>query len=258
MARTRPTKSPKSRKTNTKKPVPTEVSTQPPPLPQANEANHYKYNAFIAFVDDPKLKTPFTVLQSSNILCMESKRYVNDRYLNNKRRKRCYDMAFTNLFTFPCRIFAKALNTVKPVALHNKCMDLNNQFKVLMACKVDVETAYDRLLEANPRKITDGIIYETGAVDEDGPSAAKRALMAADTLSSYSEMEDTQDLTKETQDLTKQTQDLTKQTQDLISETSDIDKETQDIAVETPSKAREENDDVDSVLYNSGPEEVRT
>ncbi len=160
-------------------PVPeTELETQP-----LIGDTHYEYKAFIVFVNDPKLKTPFAVLQSSNIRCMESKKYVNDRFLNDDRRKRTYDLAFTNLFTFPCRVFAKALNTVTPVILHNKCLDLNAQFKVLMACNVDVETAYARLLEANPRKLTDdGLLYETGGNDDN-------KLLRPDTEPSYSDVD---------------------------------------------------------------------
>ncbi len=177
----------KKRESNVKKsktstpatpPVPdTELETQP-----LLDDPHYQYKAFIVFVNDPKLKTPFSVLQSSNIQCLQKKKYVNDRYLNDNRRKRQYDVAFTNLFTFPCRVFAKALNTVTPIVLHNKVNELNGQFKVLMACKVDVETAYARLLESNPRKVTDGLLYETGDGDEN-------TLRRPDTEQSFSDVD---------------------------------------------------------------------
>ncbi len=169
-------------------------SKPPPPHPDAvsqsqsqfqtdEKADNYVYKTFIVFVDDPKLKTPFTVLQGSNIRCMEKRKYINNHYLNDDRRLRRYDVAFTNLFTFPCRVFAKAENSIKPVAIHQHCNNLNEQFNVLMACKVDTETAYTRLMEANARKIKDGIEYETGELlkpDED---------LLPDTASSFSEME---------------------------------------------------------------------
>ena len=146
------------------------------------ETAHYVYKCFVVFVDDPKLKSPFTVLKGSDIRRIEEKTYVNNRFLNDKRRRHRYDIAFTNRFTYPCRVFAKAENSISPVKLHLICDGLNQQFKVLMACKVSVETAYTRLLEANPRKIKDGVTYETGEADP-----ASQLPPLPDTASSFSE-----------------------------------------------------------------------
>ncbi len=182
-------KSPKKRVKN-----PTKCADRPPkdsqlltPAPNPDserQAEHsgeqYIYNNFIVFVDDPKLKSPFTILRGTEIQCLEKKAYVNDRFLNNDRRRRQYDVAFTNLYTFPCRIFAKAENTTKPIVLHRVCDNLNEKFKVLMACKVPVETAYERMMQSNPRKVKNGIEYETG-------SAEDTSGMLPDTASSYSE-----------------------------------------------------------------------
>ncbi len=169
--------------------------TESPPVPvpesQASAANVItSYKSYIVFVNDPKLQRPFTVLQSCNIQCLELKSEVNNHFLNNRRRKRRYDVAFTNLFTFPCRVFAKAENSVTAVKLHKICGELNKQFHVLMACKVSVDTAYDRLLDANPRKVKDGVIYETGQLE----SHVDESQLLPDTASSYSNMGDSQRL----------------------------------------------------------------
>ena len=136
------------------------------------------------FVSDPKLKAPFTVLNGTNIRCLESKKYINSHYLNNKRRLKKYDLAFTNLFTYPCRIFAKSEKTVTPLKLHKVADGLNEKFAMLLACKVDVETAYQQLVESSPKKVKDGIAYETGELEQ--PDTAP----LQDTPSSYSEASD--------------------------------------------------------------------
>ncbi len=143
---------------------PTETATR-------REPGSYIYNSYIVFVDDPKLKQPFTVLQGSNIQCLDSKKYINDHFLSDNRRRRRFDLAFTNLFTFPCRVFAKSENSNNTVKLHKIVVDLNRQFSVLLSCGVDVDTAYEKMLLANPRKVKDGIIYETGEL-ENGPDTA--------------------------------------------------------------------------------------
>ncbi len=157
----------------------------------AENDDRYRYKSYVVFVNDPKLKTPFTVLQSSNILCLESKEFINNSYLNDNRRRRQYDLAFTNLFAFPCRVFAKAANSVTPVTLHQLCDKLNQQFALLIACNVDVETAYTRLMQSNPRKVTDGVTYETGDLPEGDPASQ---MPLHDTASSYTDGANTQDV----------------------------------------------------------------
>ncbi len=166
-------------KKHTTSPVDTEKDTQ--------QLQQYKYHRFIVFVDDPKLKTPFSVLHHSNIRCLETKESVNNKYLNNNRRLRRFDLAFTTTFSFPCRVFAKCENFVTAVYLHKTVDNLNAQFGVLMACKVDVETAYLRLLEANPRKVKGGIHYETGEITGE-------TQLLPDTASSFSEVEESQEM----------------------------------------------------------------
>ncbi len=167
----------------------------PPPSPPAppsqnfesnsDDKEHYSYKSFIVFVDDPKLKSPFKILHGTHIRCLETKAFVNNRYLSNKRRKRSYDIAYSTLYTFPCRIFAKAERENSPLKLNKICERLNEQFKVLMACKVDVETAYERLLEANPRKVKNGVQFETGLVEDSNMSKP-----LPDTASSYTEADE--------------------------------------------------------------------
>ncbi len=152
-----------------------------------NDDRDFKYKCFIVFVDDPKLQRPFNVLQGSKIQCLETKKYVNTRYLNDDRRRRRFDVAFSDVFAFPCRVFAKSENNVKPVKLHKVCQELNNQFQVLLSCNVDVETAYEKLMASRPRKVKDGIIYETGEADADCPKSP-----LPDTMSSYSSEGDSQ------------------------------------------------------------------
>ena len=242
------------------RPVPPSTQSQA----QAEDDDHYKYKAYIAFVDDPKLKTPFTVLQSSNIRCLERKRYVNNTYLNDNRRKRRFDVAFTNIFTVPCRIFAKAVNDVRLVVLHNKCQELNQQFKVLMACKVDVETAYQRLLEANPRKVTDGLQYETGESNDDNEQAKRQLL--SDTPSSYTDDGGSASLRDRIEDIDKSNEDLPGSdtaTKDKHSEKSDIGQHSEEHSdsekEENDNKSRKENESNDhSASEISNSDEVCT
>ncbi len=172
------TKSTKKRQPDASKSTPPTESQQLPPNPPKER---YIYNNYIVFVDDPKLKSPFTILQGSKIQSMEKKDYINDHYLNDSRRRRQYDVALSTAYAFPCRIFAKAENKTKAIVLHKVCDTLNDKFKVLMACKVTVETAYQRLMESNPRKVKDGVHYETGEVEDNTLSGP-----LPDTASSYS------------------------------------------------------------------------
>ncbi len=149
----------------------------------------FRAKTFLIFVDDPMSLTPFHVLQGCHILNIETKTYISNRYLNDSRRRRKYDIAFTKVFTFPCRVFAKSESKVDLVKLHKISAKLNEQYKMLMSCKVDVETAYEQLLSKNPRKVKDGIEYETGIVQD--PIARENA--PPDTQTSFSEADDDAD-----------------------------------------------------------------
>ena len=153
---------------------PPQVSARPPP-------EDYSY---IVFVDDPKSQTPFNVLLGSKITDIEKRIYYSRNYLNNERRKRQNDIAFTDQFEQPCRVFAKS-PVGNLVRLHKICDNLNRQWKTLTKCKVPVETAYAQLIDQNPRKIKNGIEYETGKVIDESTQENR----PPDTSTSYSDVD---------------------------------------------------------------------
>ena len=67
-----------------------------------------KYSNYLVFVEDPRLKTPFKVLPGNQISNVKRKCDLdNNTHLDKARRKRAFDLAFSPLFTYPSRIFAK-------------------------------------------------------------------------------------------------------------------------------------------------------
>ncbi len=164
-------------------------------IPQPNEVNQStrhedlggkKYTNYLAFVDDPKSRTPFTVLPASKIQNYKDKSEIDNSYLNKSRRKRQYDLAFTTIFKHTCRIFAKCEDFVKVTVLHEIVQSLNSSYYALMVCKVPVEQAYETLMESKAKEVKAGVDYDTGKVIN------KRARVGQppDTASSYSEMEE--------------------------------------------------------------------
>ncbi len=140
------------------------------------------YNRYLVFVDDPNRKSPFALLEATDISDLKRKEDLDKSYLNNACRKRNYDVAFTTVFDFPCRIFAKVEPTYSPVKLARNISDLNTQFRNMLVCNVDVEKAYETLLESHGRKVKAGICYNTGKIYN------KRLLTKyVDTSTSFSE-----------------------------------------------------------------------
>ena len=153
-----------------------------PPAKDSRDSSK-KYSTYLAFVDDPKSRSPFTVLHASKILNYKEKSTIDHNYLSNSRRKRKYDIAFTSIFKFTCRIFAKCESFVKITDLHEIIRGLNDSYNALLTCKVDVESAYETLIDNNARKVKVGVEYDTGRV------LNKRARLGKppDTASSLSE-----------------------------------------------------------------------
>ena len=143
------------------------------------------YSNYLAFLEDPKSATPFTVLPGNKIRDLQAKDQIDTSFLNNSRRKRQYDLAFTRLFDYPCRIFAKCESRVPLTILHDIISSLNCQFNLLLKCKVPVEEAYQQMMMDNNRKVVDGINYETGE--------ATGHPLPIETASSYSEKSNNED-----------------------------------------------------------------
>ncbi len=119
----------------------------------------FKCYIYIMFVDDPNSTSPFNVLHGRHITKMETRPCL----LHNHDIGQ-YNIAFTTVYTHPCRIFAKAQPNSSFVKLHNICSSLNTQLNLLLKCKVDLETAFSQLLAENPNHQKDGIDYTTGEV----------------------------------------------------------------------------------------------
>ncbi len=176
-------------------PEPQELPSEASPKKNSPTVNQVKgrlkkYTAYLVFVDDPKSRAPFAVLQASQITNYKAKIDLENSYLNNSRRKRQYDIAFTNVFkNHTCRIFAKCEPFIKLPVLHEIVQGLNDSYNALMTCKVPVETAYETLIDSNARKVKAGVDYDTGKVIN------KRARFGRppDTASSYTEKSDEED-----------------------------------------------------------------
>ncbi len=153
------------------------------------EQSQKRYTNYLAFVDDPKSRTPFTVLPASKIQNYRDKNTIDNSYLSKSRRKRKYDVAFTTVFKFTCRIFAKCEAFVKLTDLHEIVQGLNNSYMALMTCNVDVENAYETLIDSNAKKVKVGVNYDTGKV------VNKRARVGKppDTATSVSEKSESED-----------------------------------------------------------------
>ena len=150
---------------------------------EGRESRDTEYSNYLAFVDDPKSRSPFAVLPASRINCVKQKHELDATFLNDNRRKRKYDLAFTDLFKHTCRIFAKCESTVPLVRLHEIVQNLNSKFNLLMNFQIDPEDALTKLIAENARKVQDGIRYDTGDITN------KRARLAKppDTTSSYTD-----------------------------------------------------------------------
>ncbi len=144
-----------------------------------------KYSNYLVFVEDPRLKTPFSVLPGNNITGMTSKLDIDSTYLNKSRRKRAFDIALSPMFAYPSRVFAKCEASVSLVTLHGIVSHLNDEFKMLITCKVPLEEAYATLMDNYSHKVQEGIQYETGEVTD----AAARLKHPPDTDSSYTDLE---------------------------------------------------------------------
>ncbi len=156
---------------------PLEVHSKPP-----SDDPEKNYDRYLVFVDDPNSRSPFATLEAKDILDLKRKDEIDKSFLNNSRRKRKYDFAFTTVFKFPCRIFAKVQPGFSSFKLRKIVTDLNSQYRNMIACQVDVEKAYWTLLESNARKVKTGIDYDTGKV------VNKRAVSKVpDTTSSYTD-----------------------------------------------------------------------
>ena len=156
------------------------------------------YTSYLAFVDDLKSRAPFTVLPASKITNYKDKEDLDNSYLNKARRKRQYDIAFTTIFkNHSCRIFAKCEQYVKLPVLYEIVQSLNVSYNALMTCKVDVEQAYETLIDSHAKKVKAGVDYDTGKV------VNKRARIGQppDTASSYTEQSDDEQRPDEVHDL---------------------------------------------------------
>ena len=159
--------------------LPLAKKSVPAPAPRGDE----RYTNYLVFVEDPRLKTPFQVLPGNNIVNVKSKLDIDSSYLNKSRRKRAFDVAFSTLFTYPSRIFAKCESSLSLVALHEIVSHLNEKFNMLIMCKVPLEDAYATLMDSYSNKVQEGIEYETGKVTD----ASARQKHPPDTDSSFSE-----------------------------------------------------------------------
>ncbi len=144
-----------------------------------------KYTNYLVFVDDPNSRKPFRVLPANKISNIKLKEEIESAYLNNSRRKRTYDIAFTTLYQFTCRIFAKCEAHVKTTQLNQIIEALNQSYIALIDCNVSVEKAYETLVDQNARKVKNGVNYDTGKVNK-----RAKLLKFPDTASSYSEKSD--------------------------------------------------------------------
>ena len=145
-----------------------------------------KYKNYLCFVDEPNPTAPFHILPANKILDVKSREDLEGNFLNDSRRKRKYDVAFTSLFKFTCRVFAKCESTVTQKILQSIIESLNTSFDALMKCKVPVEEAYSTLVNTNARKVKSGVHYDSGLI------TSKRARLLPDTASSYSELSDSE------------------------------------------------------------------
>ena len=152
----------------------------PPAMTTSPSSPEFVYSNYLVFLEDPKSIAPFKVLPGNKIQNLKTKNQIDASFLNNSRRKRQYDIAFTTLFEFPTRIFAKCQSTVPITMLHDITSALNNQFSLLIKCKVPLEDAYEQMMKDNNRKVVAGINYETG-------EAKKPTKAPPDTASSYSD-----------------------------------------------------------------------
>ncbi len=147
-------------------------SVNPDAASPDGQAHLPRYTNYIAFVEDPRLKAPFNVLPGNNIKNIQSKEAIDNSYLNKARRKRAYDVAFTPLYTFPCRIFAKCEASRSLVSLHAVVSHLNDEFAMLVKCKIPLEEAYSTLMDNYSNKVQEGIVYETGELTD--PAARQK------------------------------------------------------------------------------------
>ncbi len=134
-----------------------------------------KYSNYLVFAEDPRLKNPFKVLPGTQISNIES---CDNTHLDKARRKRAFDLAFSPLLTYPCRIFATCELSVNLVTLHEVVGHLNDEFKMLLTCKVPMEDAYTTLLDNYSHKGQEGITY---AGITDGSGEAKEGEAKTDT-----------------------------------------------------------------------------
>ncbi len=161
-----------------------DVPPEEPAVRPPAEVESRSYDRYLVFVDDPHARCPFATLDAKKIVDIKRKEDLDKSFLNNARRKRPYDIAFTSVYKFSCRVFAKVEPSYSTLKLNKIVSDLNTQYRNLLACNVDVEKAYATLLESKARKVKAGICYDTGRVTN-----KRTANKYPDTPSSYTDTE---------------------------------------------------------------------